>query len=80
MGIKGSSIYCVQAFSPFTVYSTELLFAVTIENKESHLENWHFSCQVNHEMCLIKGLKSDTSYLGCIPPLYGVPFQRGHRV
>lgn len=29
MGIKGSSIYCVQAFSPFAVYCTELLFAVT---------------------------------------------------
>lgn len=44
MGIKGSSINCVQAFSPFTVYSTELLFAV--DNIESHLEldmmeNWH---------------------------------------
>lgn len=85
MGIKGSSIYCVQAFRPFPVYSTELLFAVTVDNKESHLEldmmeNWHFSCQANNEMCLIKGLKSATSYLGCIPPLCGVPFQRGHRV
>lgn len=54
MGIKGSSIYCVQAFSPFSVYCTELLFAVTELLKTlwisyfysyiwHNITDWHFS-------------------------------------